>query len=172
MYLVHAIIYWKNINFIYNRLFCCNHTWYCINTVSVASKFDSDIPKSIFTYWPQQVEMICLIWLFSSHQQSFNCKGTGLPRLKQYEARINVLAQWHNAVTPVRLEPAEPRSRVKHSTKPLRSQPAETMLSNPASIYKGCYTCQWLDKVDMHVYAKLYQNIPCGLRAMSIFTNC
>ena len=34
---------------------------------------------------------------------------------------INVLAQGHNAVTPVRLEPAAPRSRVKHSTtEPLR----------------------------------------------------
>ena len=31
------------------------------------------------------------------------------------------LAQGHNAVTPVRLEPATPRSRVKHSTEPLRS---------------------------------------------------
>ena len=26
------------------------------------------------------------------------------------------IAQGHNAVTPVRLEPAAPRSRVKHST--------------------------------------------------------
>ena len=32
------------------------------------------------------------------------------------------LAQGHNAVTPVRLEPAVPRSRAKHSTtEPLRS---------------------------------------------------
>ena len=32
------------------------------------------------------------------------------------------LAQGHNAVTPVRLAPAAPRSRVKHSTtEPLRS---------------------------------------------------
>ena len=36
---------------------------------------------------------------------------------------INVLAQGHNTVTPVRLEPAAPRSRVKHSTtEPLRSR--------------------------------------------------
>ena len=28
----------------------------------------------------------------------------------------NVLAQGHNAVTPVRLEPAAPRSRVKYSS--------------------------------------------------------
>ena len=37
-----------------------------------------------------------------------------------------VLLKDHNAVTPVRLEPAAPRSRVKHSTtKPLRSQNSE-----------------------------------------------
>ena len=35
---------------------------------------------------------------------------------------INVLAQGHNEVMPVRLEPATPRSPVKHSTtEPLRS---------------------------------------------------
>ena len=28
-------------------------------------------------------------------------------------------------------------------------QPAE-MLSKPLSSKKGCYTCQWLDNVDMH----------------------
>ena len=34
----------------------------------------------------------------------------------------NVLAQGHNAMTPVRLEPAALRSQVKHSTtEPLRS---------------------------------------------------
>ena len=35
---------------------------------------------------------------------------TGLPGLNQYLARINVLAQVHNAVTPVRLEPMAPLS--------------------------------------------------------------
>ena len=32
-----------------------------------------------------------------SHQQSFSYKGTGLPGLNKYYARINVLAQGHNA---------------------------------------------------------------------------
>ena len=46
-----------------------------------------------------------------SHQQSFSYVGTG----------FNVLAQGHNVVMPVGLEPAAPRSRVKHSTtEPLR----------------------------------------------------
>ena len=46
----------------------------------------------------------------------------GLSGLNQYYARINVLAQGHNTVMPVRLELAAPRSRVKHSTtEPLRS---------------------------------------------------
>ena len=58
-----------------------------------------------------------------SHQQSFSYKGTGLPGLNQYLARINVLAQGHNAVTSVSLEPAALRSRVKRSTtEPLRSR--------------------------------------------------
>ena len=36
--------------------------------------------------------------------------------------RVNVLAQGHITVTPVRLKPAAPLSRVKHSTtEPLRS---------------------------------------------------
>ena len=41
---------------------------------------------------------------------SFNYIGTGLPRLNQYLARFNVLAQGYNAVTLVRLEPMAPRS--------------------------------------------------------------
>ena len=71
--------------------------------------------------WEWQ-RFICLIWLFTSHQQYFSYKGTGLPGLNQYQARINVLAQRHNAMTPVRLEPMALRSRVKHSsTEPLHS---------------------------------------------------
>ena len=61
---------------------------------------------------------------FTSHQQSFSYKGTGLPGLNQYQARINVLAQGHNTVTPVRLDPAAPRSRVKHSTTEPLSSPS------------------------------------------------
>ena len=41
---------------------------------------------------------------------SFSYIGTGLPGLNQYLARINVLAQGHNAVTPMRLEHMAPRS--------------------------------------------------------------
>ena len=64
----------------------------------------------------------CLIWFFTSHQQSFSYKGMGLPGLNQYYARINVLAHGHNAVTLVRLKPEALRSRVKHSTtEPLHS---------------------------------------------------
>ena len=43
------------------------------------------------------------------------------------------LAQGQNAVTPVRLEPAAPQSRVKHSTtEPLRSLAAKTGKSSQA----------------------------------------
>ena len=61
-----------------------------------------------------------------------------LPGLNQYYARINVLAQGHNAVTPVRLEPAAPRSGVKHSTtEPLRSHYSNVSL--PAKMEKILY---------------------------------
>ena len=41
------------------------------------------------------------------------------------------LAKDHNAVTPVRLEPAAPRSRVKHSTtEPLRSLNVKILFAN------------------------------------------
>ena len=46
----------------------------------------------------------------------------GLSWLNQYKARSNVLAQGHNAVTPVRLHPEALWCGVKHSTtEPLRS---------------------------------------------------
>ena len=42
-------------------------------------------------------------------------------------------------------------------------QPAEMILSRPSAIKKVCwYTCQWLDNVDTHWYAKCDQNMPCG----------
>ena len=51
--------------------------------------------------------------------------GMGLPGLNQYictKQRITFLAQGHNTVTPVRLKPTAPRSRIKYSTtKPLCS---------------------------------------------------
>ena len=49
-------------------------------------------------------------------------------------------------------------------------QPAEMMLCKPLSIKEGCYTCQWLDNVDMHFYAKLDQNIPCGSSVIWAFS--
>ena len=33
------------------------------------------------------------------------------------------------------------------------------------------FACQWLWNLDMHVYAKCDQNISCGSRVMTIFTN-
>ena len=60
----------------------------------------------------------CLIWFFTSHQQSFSYKGS------QTSSNLGLmcLAQGHNAVMLLRLEPTAPQSRVKHSTtEPLRS---------------------------------------------------
>ena len=36
------------------------------------------------------------------------------------------------------------------------------------ALTKGCYACQWLDNVDMHMYAKFDQNILCGWRVIPI----
>ena len=56
-----------------------------------------------------------------SHQQSFRYVGTVFLGLNSTKLGLMCLAQGHNAVTPVILEPAAPLSRVKHSTtEPLR----------------------------------------------------
>ena len=47
---------------------------------------------------------VCLIWFFTSHQQSFSYIGIRLLGLNQYKARINVLAKGHNATKPVKLK--------------------------------------------------------------------
>ena len=69
--------------------------------------------------YSQQGVVVCLFLFFTPHQQTFSYKGTGLPGLNQSWARINALAQGHNTVMPVRLEPAAPRSGVGCSCKPL-----------------------------------------------------
>ena len=38
------------------------------------------------------------------------------------------------------------------------------MLIKSSPIKKGCFACQWLGSVDMHMYAKCDQNILCGSR--------
>ena len=66
---------------------------------------------------------------FRPSQQSFSYAGTGLPGL----LGLMCLAQGHNAVTPMKPEPAALRSRVKHSTtEPLRTKHNEltTCLKN------------------------------------------
>ena len=67
--------------------------------------------------WPQSLMsfLLCLFvfLFFTSHDI-----GTGLPGLIRTSTKLGLmcLAQDHNTVTPVRLEPAAPRTRVKHST--------------------------------------------------------
>ena len=68
------------------------------------------------SFTQKKVLFVCWIWFFTSHQQYFSYVGTGLPG-----PELMCLAQRHNTV---RLEPAAPRSRVKHSfTEPLRPPP-------------------------------------------------
>ena len=41
------------------------------------------------------------------------------------------------------------------------------MLSKALSIKRGCYACQSLDNIDMCIYTKLYQIIPCSSKVVS-----
>ena len=62
-------------------------------------------------------------WFDLIHQQVFRYVGTGLPGLTGTKLGLMRLAQGHNTMTPVRLEAAATRYRVKHSTtEPLRSE--------------------------------------------------
>ena len=63
--------------------------------------------------------LILLDLIIHPSQQFFSYVGTGIPGLKQ---GLMCLAQGHNTVMLVRLEPTTPLSRVKHSTtEPLHS---------------------------------------------------
>ena len=68
------------------------------------------------------------------------------------------LAQDHNAVMPVRLEPVASRSRVKHSiTEPLHSQPSwDTKLMN-ASLYIYSKTSLISILLDQSFYLELFE---------------
>ena len=65
------------------------------------------------------------------------------------------LAQGHNAVMPVRLEPAAPRSQVKHSTtEPLHSLDVNYMINTcflpvKTTLLKACNTAFYAIKYDI-----------------------
>ena len=50
-------------------------------------------------------------------------------------------------------------------------QLAEMMLSKPSSIKKGCYTYQWLDNIDMHLYANFWSKYTMWFKGNEHFTN-
>ena len=70
--------------------------------------------------WNINLSYICLFWLFTSQSIIFqSCRDAVLPGWTGTEQRIKCLAQGHNAVPPVKLELATPRSQVKYSHAPL-----------------------------------------------------
>ena len=76
-----------------------NHAYNLLNIHIVILYFTHQVPKKELKR--------------RNSSMSFSYVGTGLPGLNQYLARINVLAQGHNAVTLVRLvrlEPMAPQS--------------------------------------------------------------
>ena len=80
--------------------------------VKCSSVCPSVCPGALIT-----VLFVCLVLFFTSHQQSFSYIGTCLPGLN-YSTKLGLMcpAQGYDIVTNMRLEPAAPRSRVKHST--------------------------------------------------------
>ena len=87
---------------------------------------------------------LCLIWFLSPiNNLSFIYKQV---ILCWTSTKLNVLAQGHNAVTPVGFEPAAPKSRFKHSTtKPLRSHELRTNKEvQEHSIVRALRNC-WLE---------------------------
>ena len=66
----------------------------------------------------------------SVHKRTVSLRWeTGLPGLNQYlRQRKNCLAQEHNAVSTVRLDPATPRSRAKHL--PLSHRAPQKIIQN------------------------------------------
>ena len=79
----------KNINFIYNRLFCCNHTCYCVGIVSVtsASRYQSRssmcirglIPRNPRN-WPRQFRLF-RGYTKTSRQWQFRCHQISVKRI-------------------------------------------------------------------------------------------
>ena len=59
-FIAKAKFYWKNINFIYNRLFCCNHTCYCVNMISVTLTSHYIMSASLYHLCPRCTSVVWL----------------------------------------------------------------------------------------------------------------
>ena len=96
----------------------------CISWSYLQHKNDKTLASKVCQ---QTLFFISLVDSFHPSQQSFNYVVTGLPGLNQYiKQGLMCLAQGHNTVTLVRLEPTALGSRGKHSTtEPLRSLSAD-----------------------------------------------
>ena len=61
----------------------------CTPVASATCPFEGVVVDALFTAVPVVCGIlcscfVCLIWFFTSHQQSFSYKGMGLPVLNQY----------------------------------------------------------------------------------------
>ena len=66
--------------------YCWWPLWVCVVVVVVVVVVVF-YKKLYFTgYWTRDTRYVlfCLIWFFASHQQSFSCKGMGLPGLNKF----------------------------------------------------------------------------------------
>ena len=152
-------------------MLCCQQVWEmadsllccAANTYEIWLTVCSDANKFLF---------VCLIWFFKSHQQSFSYVRTGLPGLNQTtKLGLICLAQRHNAVTPVRLEPAAPRSQVKHpTTEPLRSH---ERYGRKFSVYPMGRKDGWYSNIasNLTVWESVFlSNIYLGVHKINLFT--
>ena len=88
----------------------------------------------VFKYYLLLFDLILM-----SHQQSSDIKGRVFLGWTSSKLGLMCLAQGHYAVMPVRLEPATPRSPVKHfTTEPLRSLPSFKFWTKHMWVLPGC----------------------------------
>ena len=89
----------------------------CEESVSILHTCEELVP-CLDVLWNMRVyTIVCLTWFFTTHQDNLS----GIKRRiylgwTSTKPGLMCFAQRLNAVTPVRFEPAAPRSRVKHST--------------------------------------------------------
>ena len=127
--------------------------WFQIQGSRVRSR-----PGSILLWF------VCVIWFFTSKQQSFSYVGIGLPELNQCSARTDVLAQGHNTVTPVRLEPAAQdwswRDFNGHSLpERLLSVKSERMCTKYWYTCPGKSVVRWTDRPNLAIAIYWYGNL-------------
>ena len=127
----------------------------CLDNVKMYkyAKLDQNIPcgSRVISIWPR------LGWLMLGKASSPFC----------------ILYQWLDSVEIDKYPKFGPNNIPRGSELWAFSLTDHTELDllSKASSLKSCCAFQWLENVDMHMYAQFDHNIPCVSRVMGIFTN-